>query len=111
MNLYADENFPLDAVVELRRLGYDVLTMLEDGRANQALPDEEVLARAIELRRAVLTINRRDFRQLHRQRPDHTGIIICTFDPDFARQAGRIADALSEITAIEGRLISVPRPV
>lgn len=33
MRFYADENFPLDTVIELRRLGHDVLTMFEDGRA------------------------------------------------------------------------------
>ena len=38
MALYADENFPLRAVEELRRLGHDVLTVLEDGRANNPLP-------------------------------------------------------------------------
>jgi hypothetical protein len=43
MLFYADENFPLDTVVELRRLGHDVLTALEDERANQKIPDEKVL--------------------------------------------------------------------
>ncbi len=33
--LYADENSPLPVVEELRRLGHDVLTMYEDGKANQ----------------------------------------------------------------------------
>jgi hypothetical protein len=37
MALYADENVPLRLVEELRRLGLDVLTALEDGRANQSL--------------------------------------------------------------------------
>ena len=44
MALYADENFPLRVVEELRRLGADVLTMLEDGRANQSVTDQVVLA-------------------------------------------------------------------
>jgi hypothetical protein len=33
--LYADENFPLEVVEALRRLGHDVLTALEAGQANQ----------------------------------------------------------------------------
>ncbi len=33
--LYADENFPLPVVEELRRLGHDVFTIHEDGKANQ----------------------------------------------------------------------------
>jgi uncharacterized protein DUF5615 len=31
MALYADENFPLRVVEELRRLGHDVITTFEDG--------------------------------------------------------------------------------
>jgi hypothetical protein len=50
MKLYADENFPLDVVKELRNLGHDVITALEDGKANLLIPDESVLERAIELR-------------------------------------------------------------
>ena len=54
---YADENFPLPVIEELRRLGHDVLTIYEDGKANQRYPDESVLATANELERAVLTTN------------------------------------------------------
>jgi len=39
MALYADENFPLRVVEELRRLGHDVLTAFEDGKANQSITD------------------------------------------------------------------------
>ncbi|HKU73481.1 MAG TPA: DUF5615 family PIN-like protein [Pyrinomonadaceae bacterium] len=56
MDLYADENFPLRVVEELRRLGIDVLTAFEDGRANQAITDQEIFARAIELGRAIVSI-------------------------------------------------------
>src|SRR5437870_7292719 len=87
MALYTDENFPLRAVEELRRLGHDVLTALEDGRANLSIPDEDLLARATEIGRTLLTINRLDFKRLHRQMPDHAGIIICTEDPDRVGQA------------------------
>ena len=109
MRLYADENVPLGTVEELRRLGHDMLTALEDGRANQSVPDEEVLARAVELRRAVLTLNRVDFRRLHLKRPGHAGIIICTHDPDRSGQARRIAQALDEAGEINGRLMRVYR--
>ena len=44
--LYANENFPHPVVAELRRLGHDVLTIQETGRAEQALVDEDVLALA-----------------------------------------------------------------
>ncbi len=109
MQLYADENVPQRVVKELRRLGHDVLTALEDGRANQSIPDEEVLTRAVELQRAVLTLNRVDFKRLHRQHPEHTGIIICTNDPDRTGQAQRIAEALGDADNINGQLIRIYR--
>jgi hypothetical protein len=67
MSLYADENFPLRVIEELRKRGFDVLTALEDRRANQAVTDADLLARASELRRTLLTLNRRDFKRLHYQ--------------------------------------------
>jgi hypothetical protein len=108
--LYADENFPLRVVEELRRLGHDVLTAFEDGRANQAISDEDLLARATEAGRAVLTLNRVDFKRLHQHHPDHAGIIICTEDPDRVGQAGRVATALEQAGELKGLLIRVYRP-
>ena len=71
----------------MRRLGHDVLTALYDGRANQAITDADLLARATELKRALITLNRQDFKRLHLQIPNHAGIIICTEDPDRLGQA------------------------
>jgi hypothetical protein len=36
--LYADEQFPREAVLALRNLGHDVLTVQEAGKANQKIP-------------------------------------------------------------------------
>jgi hypothetical protein len=108
--LYADENYPLRVVEELRRLGHDVLTAFEDGKANQAISDENLLARAIETGRAVITLNRVDFKRLHRQHPDHAGIIICTEDPDRVGQARRVATAIKQAGELKGQLIRVYRP-
>src|SRR5437870_7868205 len=110
MGLYADENFPLSTVDELRRLGHDVLTALED-RANQSIPDEDLLARATEIGRTLLTINRLDFKRLHRRMPDHAGIIICTEDPDRVGQALRVSASIAEVGELRGRLLRVYRPV
>ena len=41
---YSNENIALQVVMELRRLGHDVLTSLEAGNANASVPDPEVLA-------------------------------------------------------------------
>jgi hypothetical protein len=93
MQLYADENFPLPVVEELRRLGHDVLTAQEDGR--QSTPDPDLLAHAHALGRAVLTHNRRHFERLHRQGADHSGILSATRDDDAAGLAARIDAALA----------------
>lgn len=93
MQLYADENFPLPVVEELRRLGHDVLTVQEDGR--QSTPDPDVLARAHALGRAVLTHNRRHFERLHRQGANHSGMLSATPDDNSSALAARIDAALA----------------
>jgi len=108
MGLYADENSPLRVIEELRRLGVDVLTAFEDGRANQSITDQVILARATELGRAILTMNRLDFKRLHFHMPEHAGIVICTEDPDRVGQAQRIAEAITG--DLERKLIRVYRP-
>lgn len=107
MQLYADEDFPLPAVVILRQLGHDVLTAQEDGRT--ATPDPDILARAHALGRAVLTQNRRHFERLHRQGAAHSGILSTTHDPDRPALAARIHAALTGLSP--GRwCIRVNRP-
>lgn len=108
--LYSNENFPFPTVVELRRLGHDVLTVSEAGRAEQAIPDDEVLAFAIAQERAVLTINRKHFIALHRNSPRHAGIIVCTLDADFIGQAQRVDLTLRENADLRGQLLRVNRP-
>ena len=110
-NLYANENFPLPVVQELRKLGHDVLTIQESGLANREYPDEKVLQIASEEDRAVLTINRKHFRRLHQQTRQHAGIILCTADRDFVGQAQRIHQALEFESPMEGKLIRVNRPL
>jgi hypothetical protein len=108
--LYANENFPLPVVEELRRLGHDVLTIQESGKANQAVPDEDVLTFAISDSRAVLTLNRKHFVRLNNANPDHSGTIACTFDPDFIAQASRIHSVIEAERSLNGVLIRVNRP-
>lgn len=108
--LVADENVPLPVVEALRSHGPDVTTVVRSLLGSGA-SDAEILAQARVDERAVLTLNRRDFFRLHREQPDHAGIIACTFDPDFAGQAGRIHDALPTAGALRGILLRVNRPV
>ena len=108
--LYANENFPFLAVAELRRLGHDVLTVNETGKANRATPDCEILAFAIAEERAELTLNRKHFVALHTSTAHHAGIIVCTVDADFGGQARRIHAELSLRGDLRGQLIRVNRP-
>lgn len=108
--LYANENFPLPVVEELRRLGHDVLTSYESGQAGQATPDEDVLAYAVAEGRILLTLNRKHFIRLHRMRPEHAGIIVCTFDPNFVELAQRIHAALVVQPQMAGQLVRINRP-
>lgn len=108
--LYANENFPFAVVLELRRLGHDVLTTLDAGNAGQAVPDAEVLGFAISKGRAVVTLNRRHFVRLHSLTPNHAGIVVCSFDPDFPGQGRRIHEALASVPELRGQLLRVNRP-
>ncbi len=109
--LYSNENFPRATVETLRSMGHDVLTTAEAGNANQAIPDEDVLQYAINNQRAVLTLNRQDFIALHRSTPDHEGIIVCTFNPDFANLALKIDAALRSTPTLTGQLLRVNRGI
>jgi len=106
----ADENFPYPVTEELRRLGHDVATMSDLGKANQSVSDEDVLSIGMAERRTVLSHNRRDFIRLHKSLPNHSGIIVCTFDPDFIRQGSRISNAIDEAGDLAGKVIRVNRP-
>lgn len=90
--LFVDENFPLPAAQELRRLGYDIVMIQErgfgGGFGGQATPDNEVLPAATSDRRSVVTLNRRHF----------------------VRLASRIDAALRDHQQLDGRLVRVNRP-
>ena len=108
--LYVNENFPLPVVKLLRNFGHDVLTSLDAGNANQRIPDEDVLAFATSQNRVLLTLNRRDFIQLHRANSNHSGIIVCTEDVDFNEFANRIqAELLKNERLFENQLIRIYR--
>jgi hypothetical protein len=107
--LYANENFPFPVVLELRRLGHDVLTIGERGKAGQSVPDEAVLEFATGEQRAVVTLNRKHFIRLHAQRPGHAGVVAYTLDPGFPGQAA-IDEAVRASQPLAGRLLRINRP-
>jgi predicted nuclease of predicted toxin-antitoxin system len=108
--LYADEQFPRIISELLRTMGHDVLTVQEAGNANLSIPDEDVLAFAIDDNRAVITLNRQDFIRLHRISSQHFGIIVCTNDIDRPRMATRIDKAIASQESLKGKLIRIVRP-
>ncbi len=107
---YSNENFPWPVVEFLRAYGHDVLTIQETGKANQAMPDEAVLQFATQEKRIVLTFNRKHFINLHKLNSDHAGIIVCTFDANFAALAQRIDAIVTTETSTSGQLFRVNRP-
>lgn len=110
--LYSNENFDHRVVMCLRALGHDVLTSLDAGRANQRIPDEEVLEFARCEGRAVLTFNRLHFMRLHRStNAEHAGIIVCTTDPAPQALAQRIDQCIREAVTLPGQLVRVNRPM
>lgn len=100
----------MPAVLLLRTLGHDVLALVESDLAEQALPDDEVLALTDRERRVLLTLNRRHFIRLHEDRTPHAGVIVCTFDANFEALAQRIHDALENHPDMTGRLTRIKRP-
>jgi hypothetical protein len=90
VRLYANENFPLP-VVETKELSHDVLTTLDAGKANQSIPDDQVLEFARTEKRAVLTLNRKHFVRLHESGAVHAGIVVCAPRPRGGDRARRIA--------------------
>jgi len=109
-SLFADENFPLPAVRRLRALGHDVLAAVEAGLINKRIPDAIILEYATRLGRTAVTLNWRDFADLHDADPAHAGIIVCTADADYDALAGRIDDAMAARGVLTGQLIEVTRP-
>src|SRR5260370_34344800 len=110
VQFYADEDFPLQVVEALRQAGHDVVTAYDTNRANQAIPDDEVLSFAAAQGRVVLTMNRRDFIRLHNVNADHAGIVVCTRDPEYIALAQRIDAAVRSQTTLSGVLLRVNRP-
>ncbi|MGB3652665.1 MAG: DUF5615 family PIN-like protein [Rivularia sp. (in: cyanobacteria)] len=108
---YADEQFPFPVVEHLRNFGHDVLTVQEAGKADQSIPDDDVLMYAISQERAILTINRNDFIRLHRRDDKHFGIVVCTNNRNWQQFAARINDAVIAEESLQGKLIRVVRPV
>lgn len=110
--LYSNENFHRLVVEGLRELGHDVLTSLESGRANQRIPDDEVLDFATSEGRTLLTFNRLHFMRLHRSTDGkHAGVIVSRVDHDTSALSQRIDDLIRNTGDLTGQLLRVNRTV
>jgi hypothetical protein len=97
-------------VYALRAKGHDVLTTHDAGNSGLTIPDEEVLAFAVAQDRSTLTLNRKHFVRLQGEYTEHCGIIVCTFDADFAGQADRIHTIVGIISSLRNELVRINRP-
>ena len=107
MRFLADENFPLPVVDLLRVAGTDVTTAREAGLL--ATPDPIILAAATADGRAVLTQDK-DYIRLHKQDPNHAGVVFTSLDNDVDALAARILIAISGLADLSGQLIRVYLP-
>lgn len=88
-----------------------MLTSIEADRANQRIPDEDVIAFARSEDRAVLTFNRLHFLRLHRStNGHHAGIIVCSEETNPTAPAHRIDRAIRDASTLPGQILRVNRP-
>jgi predicted nuclease of predicted toxin-antitoxin system len=108
--LYLDEDVSALVATLLRARGIEVTTVREKDRLGE--PDEDQLAFATALGCCILTHNRLDFEELHRQYiasgKRHPGIVIASRRSPY-EIARRVAILLDTLTAdeIEGQLLYV----
>ena len=89
MRLLANENFPLDAVEALRKIGHDVTWIREDARGSQ---DEQVLARAQKEDRILVTFDK-DFGELafRSKLPATSGVILFRISAPSSQHVASVA--------------------
>ena len=109
LSFYSNENFALDMVKMLRKLGHTVITSDEAGQANQAIPDDEVLNYSTRNNLIVITFNRDDFIKLHKNGIQHSGIIVCKTDRDYQGQVDCLHNYLQTQSGLVNRLIRIKK--
>lgn len=107
--LVADENFSHQTCELLKAYGHDLVTLNDLGLAQIAFPDDQVLLKATELGRCLLTFNRADFIKLHKQDDQHAGIIVCTYNRDSIQLAEKINEVIQSKESLLRQLIRIYR--
>jgi predicted nuclease of predicted toxin-antitoxin system len=109
MQLLANENFPLVSVHLLRQANYDIASITED---SPGIEDPEVLARAVDEQRIILTFDRDYGELIYRLRlPAPKGVIYLRFRPHSPEEPAAILSNLfqTEGFQIEGRFTIIER--
>jgi predicted nuclease of predicted toxin-antitoxin system len=89
MRLLANENFPFDAVIALRKTGHDVAWIREDARGSN---DEQVLARGQDEERILITFDK-DFGELafRSKLPAANGVILFRISAPSSQHVAQVA--------------------
>lgn len=105
--LLADEQVSFRLVGLLKDAELDVLTINDLGKDDQSFPDTGVLALAHLLGRAVITFDRRDYSELHRQGVTHSGIILCKHNMPMHMLAHKIIELAQSSEDISNTLVRI----
>jgi hypothetical protein len=107
----SNANIPIQVVTELRRMGHDVVTSQEAGKANSAVPDLEVLEFADGGEEDSPNSQPASFSPPpSTKHMPLTGIVLCTVAPNFSALAQRIHDAIQTGAEISNCLFRVNWP-
>ena len=116
VRLFTDEMIDPDVADALNQQGYDVLSCHAAGRTNLHISDEDQLAFAANLGRAILIYNYTDFYQLHaswqRAGRTHAGILLAPATDDLGTLLRRVIKHLDtcQPTQQADNILWVPQP-
>jgi predicted nuclease of predicted toxin-antitoxin system len=106
LRLLVDEDSQARTLVRLLvEAGHDVLTA--DAAGLNSLEDAEVLARAHDEQRALLTRNCSDFLALHEERSPHFGILAIYQDADLSKNMSYV-EIVRAISNLEASGVEIP---
>jgi predicted nuclease of predicted toxin-antitoxin system len=99
MRFLADENFPFPSIRLLRQAEYDITSISED---SSGIEDVEVLDRAVDEQRFILTFDRDYGELIYRLRlPSPIGIIYLRFRPHYPAEPAEILLNLSRVEGVQ----------
>ncbi len=102
--LLADENIPRTVITQLRRKGYDIISVWE---LKPGISDEEVIELAIRESRIIITFDK-DFGRIALTKPNITGVILLRIPPLNPQYiANKVLAVLGSVENLYGKLVIV----